>query len=218
MTLHRPLVVTLVGILGVAAVATVGDYIWYTYGVEHRMSAGIIHGIGLLTSVGLVLGVARGRVPRGLPIGALSGLGGALIYYILIAIMDRRTYGTAIPVSWVMMWLLLAALDGRWLRIPARPWPAVAARGVAAAVSGGIAFYLVMTTLWGRPPATGRNYVVQFFAWAFAWAPRLDRTHDRGWRRWPRRQERCFRGRSLRCLKKSAPDRVVLPGSEPRPG
>ncbi len=113
MTPKSPLATTLVGIFVVAAVATAGDYVWYTFGVEHRMSAGIVHGIVLLTSVGLVLGAARGRVLRGLPLGALSGLGGALIYYLLIAIMDRRTYGTAIPAAWVMMWLLLAALDGR---------------------------------------------------------------------------------------------------------
>src|SRR5262245_17976621 len=72
------------------------------------------------------------------------------------------------------MWLILAALDGRWLRAPERrTWAAVAARGLAAAVVGGIAFYLVLNTLWGRPPAGGRNYMVQFFAWAFAWAPGL---------------------------------------------
>lgn len=169
----RPLLITLVGIMAVAAVATLGDYIWYTYGVEHRMSAGVIHGILLLTSVGLVLGVVRGRALKGLPIGAIAGLGGALAYYLLIATMDRRPYGTAIPAAWVMMWLLLAALDGRWLRVPARAWGGVAIRGLVAAVLGGAAFYLVLTTLWGSPPATGRNYVVQFFAWAFAWAPGL---------------------------------------------
>jgi rhodanese-related sulfurtransferase len=72
------------------------------------------------------------------------------------------------------MWLLLAALDGRWLRAPnRRTWPAVAGRGVVAALFGGVAFYLVMNVLWGRPPAGGRNYLVQFFAWAFAWSPGL---------------------------------------------
>ena len=46
-------------------------------------------------------------------------------------------------------------------------------RGVVAALLGGVAFYLVLTTLWGRPPEGGRNYVVQFLAWSFAWAPGL---------------------------------------------
>jgi hypothetical protein len=44
---------------------------------------------------------------------------------------------------------------------------------MVAAVAGGIAFALVRDVLWGRPPVEGRNYLVQFAAWAFAWAPGL---------------------------------------------
>ena len=164
----------IVGVLVVAAFATLGDFIWYTYGVRHTMVAGLVHGALLLTAVGAVLGAANGRIVRGLPIGTLAGIGGAASYYVLIAVMDRRTYGTAIPGAWVMMWLILAALEGRWLRAPQkRTWAEIAGRGVTAAVIGGLAFYLVMNTLWGRPPAGGRNYGVQFLAWAFAWAPGL---------------------------------------------
>jgi hypothetical protein len=163
-----------VGILGVALVATLGDYTWYTIGVRHSIVTGVIHGAVLLTAVGAVLGYDAGRFLKGLPIGALAGIGGALTYYLLVAIMDRRTYGTAIPASWVALWFILAVLDGRWLRAPfRRPWREIAIRGVLAAVLSGVAFYLVMNTLWGRPPATGRNYFVQFAAWVVAWAPGL---------------------------------------------
>ena len=162
------------GILAVAAAATFGDYIWYTYGVRHTTVAGFVHGALLLSSVGAVLGAASGQVLKGLPIGALAGVAGAASYYLLVVIMDRRTYGMAIPAAWVIMWLVLAALDGRWLRAPfRRAWSEVAGRGLVAAVLGGVAFYLVLTTLWGRPPAGGRNYLVQFLAWSFAWAPGL---------------------------------------------
>ncbi len=162
------------GILGVALIATLADYTWYTLQVRHSIVTGIIHGAVLLTAVGAVLGLDAGRVAKGLPIGTLAGVGGALIYYLLVALVDRRTYGTAIPASWVAMWLLVALLDGRWLRAPRRrPWGEVALRGLLAAVLSGVAFYLVMNTLWGRPPATGKNYVVQFAAWAAAWAPGL---------------------------------------------
>ena len=127
-----------VGILGVALVATLGDYTWYTLNVRHSITTGIIHGAVLLTAVGAVLGLDAGRVLRALPIGALSGVGGALIYYLLVALVDRRTYGMAIPASWVAMWLLVALLDGRWLRAPQRrPWGEIAMRGVFAAVSAG---------------------------------------------------------------------------------
>jgi hypothetical protein len=162
------------GILCVALVATLSDYTWYTLGVRHSIATGIIHGAVLLTSVGAVLGLDAGRFLRGLPIGTLSGVGGALIYYLLVALVDGRTYGSAIPASWVGMWLLVALLDGRWLRAPQqRPWGEIAVRGVLAAVLSGIAFFLVMNTLWGRPPATGKNYFVQFAAWVVAWAPGL---------------------------------------------
>jgi rhodanese-related sulfurtransferase len=165
---------TILGVLIVAAVATAGDYLWYTYGIRHTMLAGLVHGAVLLTAVGAVLGAASGRIVKGLPIGTLAGIGGAASYYVLVAVVDRRTYGSAIPAAWVIMWLLLAALEGRWLRAPQRrTWTAISRRGLTAAIVGGVAFYLVMNTLWGRPPAGGRNYVVQFFAWAFAWAPGL---------------------------------------------
>jgi rhodanese-related sulfurtransferase len=164
----------LVGIVVVAAAATFGDFIWYTLGVRHTMTAGLLHGALLLTTVGGVLGAASGRLIKGLPIGTLAGIGGALSYYALIRVMDGRTYGTAIPGAWVIMWLMVAALDGRWLRAPhRRSWAEVAARGVVAAVAGGIAFALVVGTLWGRAPDGGRNYALQFAAWMFAWAPGL---------------------------------------------
>jgi hypothetical protein len=160
------------GIAVIAAAATLGDFIWYSVGVRHTMAAGLLHGALLLAVLGGVLGAASGRLVKGLPIGALAGVGGALSYYGLILVMDSRTYGTAIPGAWVIMWLLLATLEGRWLRAPdRRRWSEIAIRGVVAAVAAGLAFALVRTILWGRPPAEGRNYLVQFAAWAFAWAP-----------------------------------------------
>jgi hypothetical protein len=158
----------------IAAAATLGDFIWYSAGVRHTMTAGLLHGALLLAVLGGVLGAASGRLVKGLPIGALAGIGGALSYYGLILVLDSRTYGTAIPGAWLMMWVLLAALEGRWLRAPdRRRWSEIAVRGVVAAVAGGVAFALVMTTLWGRPSGEERNYLVQFAAWAFAWAPGL---------------------------------------------
>ena len=163
-----------VGILGVALVATLADYTWYTLHVRHNMATGIIHGAVLLTAVGAVLGLHAGRLVKGLPIGALAGIGGALTYYLLVALVDSRTYGSAIPASWIVLWLILAVLDGRWLRAPERrPWRVIAIRGALAALLSGAAFFMVMTTLWGRPPASGRNYAVQFCAWVVAWAPGL---------------------------------------------
>ena len=160
------------GILAVAATATAADWIWYTFGVRHTATAGLVHGALLLTVVGGALGTVSGHPVKGPPIGAVAGVGGALAYHVFILVVDDRPYGAAIPAAWVVLWLLLAVLDGRWLRAPERrSWTAVALRGLVAAMASGLAFYFVLNTLWGAPPETGRNYLLQFAAWAFAWAP-----------------------------------------------
>ena len=162
------------GIAVVAGAATLADFIWYGVGVRHTMAAGIVHGALLLTVVGGALGAASGRAIKGLPVGALAGVGGALSYYLLVVLIDSRPYGAAIPGAWVIMWLLLAALEGRWLRAPdQRSWTAIAARGTIAAVTSGVAFAVVRNMLWGTPPGGERNYVLQFLLWACAWAPGL---------------------------------------------
>ena len=162
------------GILGVALVATLTDYTWYVLHVRHSVMAGVIDGAVMLTAVGAVLGLDAGKPWKGLPIGALAGVAGALVYYLLLAFVGRRVYGFAIPAAWVTLWLILAVLDGQWLRAPERrSWAAIAIRGVLAATLSGVAFFLVMNTLWGRAPATGKNYLVQFAAWVIAWAPGL---------------------------------------------
>jgi hypothetical protein len=155
----------IVGILVVALVSTLGDFVWYHFGVQHRALAGILHGAVLLMSVGGVLGVAANRFTRGLPLGVLAGVGGALAYYALVPLIGR----SAMIASWVAVWLILAFLAGRVLR--RTPLAEIVVRGLIAAVLGGIAFYLVVGLLWGRPAGAERNYLVQFAAWAFAWAP-----------------------------------------------
>ena len=159
-------------ILAVAATATLADWIWYAFGVRHSVMAGLIHGAALLTVVGGGLGAVAGRLARGLPIGAAAGVGGALAYNVFVLLIDDRPYGVAIPAAWIVMWLLLAVMEGRWLRAPARrSWAEIAVRGFAAAALSGVAFYLALSTLWGAPPEGGRNGATQFAAWALAWAP-----------------------------------------------
>jgi len=158
------------GILVVAATATTADWAWYTFGC-HGTTAGVIDGAVLLTAVGGALGAASGRLLRGLPVGTLAGVGGALSYYALVAGFGERANDAAIPAAWVVTWLWMALLEGRWISPIRRSWLAIAGRGTAAALLSGIAFYLVLDQLWGEPPADGRNYALQFAAWAAAWAP-----------------------------------------------
>ena len=157
----------LIGIVVVAAVSAAGDYVWYEIGVEHRMWAGILHGAVLLTAVGGTLGAATGRTVAGLPIGALAGVAGALTYYALAPVLRSA----AMMVAWASLWIVLALLDGRLVRRASRSLRLCLVQGVTAALLSGVTFYLVVNSLWGRPPAGGRNYGVQFALWAIAWAP-----------------------------------------------
>lgn len=163
---------TIVNVSIVAAIATLADAIWYTFGVRHTLTAGVIHGAVVFAAVGGALGAASGRMVTGLPVGTLAGVAGAASYYALATVLDQPTDGRAILIAWMLTWGSLAALEGRWLRAPdRRPWRQIGVRGLTAAVGAGLAFSLVMGVLWGPPPEGGRNYLVQFLAWVFAWGP-----------------------------------------------
>jgi len=157
----------LVGIIAVAVAATAGDYIWYEFGIRHRMWVGILHGAVLLTTVGGALGAVSGRIVAGLPIGTLAGITGALVYYALASVLGS----SAMVVAWAALWIVLAVLDARIVRQGRRPLGQSLLQGTSAALLSGVTFYLVVGILWGRPPAGGRNYLLQFAAWLIAWAP-----------------------------------------------
>ena len=157
----------LIGIVIVAAVSAAGDYVWYEIGVEHRMWAGIVHGAVLLTAVGGTIGAATGRAFAGLPMGAVAGVAGALTYYALAPVLRSA----AMMVAWASLWVVLALLDGRVVRRVKRSVRTCLIQGASAALLSGVTFYLVVGSLWGRPPAGGRNYALQFAMWAIAWAP-----------------------------------------------
>jgi hypothetical protein len=158
-----------IGIVAVAAVATIGDYAWYAFGVRHRMAIGILHGAVLLMAAGGALGWPARRIVAGLLVGIGAGVLAALTYYAL-----ARTLGqAAILAAWITVWLLLALGQGRLVQTPPRPWTTIVASGIAAAVLSGFTFYAISSIVWGRPPAGGRNYAQQFACWLVAWAPGL---------------------------------------------
>lgn len=158
--LIRPLVVALV--------ATLGDYIWFEYGVRHTTTAGIVHGAALLLAVGVVLGHAAGAMPRGSLGGIAAGVAGALAYY---AVAGPLGYLGALIASWAFMWIVLAAINA-WLRGRAGAIGEWLARGAVAAIASGAAFYFV-SGIWTDRPDGGRNYVWHLIAWTIAWAPGL---------------------------------------------
>jgi len=151
----------------VALVATVGDYIWFEYGVRHTTTHGIVHGAALLCAVGLVIGHASGSLVRGAIGGVCAGIAGALGFYAVVGVLG---YLGALIAAWVFMWMALAAVTA-WLRgsIGAvRRWLMT---GAAAALVSGVTFYLVSAIWTDHAPGDGRNYLWHLIAWTIAWGP-----------------------------------------------
>lgn len=149
----------------VALVATLGDFVWFEYGVRHTAVHGIIHGAALLLAVGLVLGHHAGKLGRGAIGGVAAGVAGALAFY---AVANILGYLGALIAAWVFMWIVLSAVAA-WLRGDLKAAGRWALPGVLAAVGSGITFYLV-SGIWTDHPDS-RNYLWHLAAWTMAWAP-----------------------------------------------
>ena len=151
----------------VALVATIGDYVWFEFGVRHTALNGVIHGAVLLLAVGLVLGQQKGELIRGCLGGILAGVAGALAFY---AVSSAMGYLGALIAAWVFMWIVLAAVSA-WVRGGLlRLWEWIGP-GLIAAIGSGVAFYLV-SGIWTDPMrGDTRNYLWHLAAWTIAWAP-----------------------------------------------
>jgi hypothetical protein len=161
----------------VALVATLGDYIWFEFGVRHTALNGVIHGAVLLLAVGLVIGQQRGELIRGAVGGVLAGVAGALAFY---AVSSALGYLGALVAAWVFMWIVLAAVSA-WVRKGLLNLGAWIGPGLIAAVGSGVAFYMV-SGIWTDPVrGDTRNYLWHLAAWTIAWAPGLTALT------WPRR-------------------------------
>ncbi len=149
----------------VAFVATLGDFIWFEYGVRHTALHGVLHGAALLLAVGLVLGHQTGQWIRGALGGVLAGVAGALAFY---AVVGALGYLGALIAAWLFMWIVLAAVAA-WTRSSLSRVSAWIVPGLIAAVASGATFYLV-SGIWTDHPET-RNYLWHLAAWTLAWAP-----------------------------------------------
>jgi hypothetical protein len=155
--------------LVVALVATIGDFIWFEYGVRHTTLAGVVHGAALLLAVGLVLGHAAGTITRGSLGGIVAGVMGAGAFY---AVAGTLGYLGGLIAAWAFMWIVLAAINA-WLLGRVGHMGEWIARGAVAAIASGAAFYLVSGIWTDHAPEGGRNYVWHLVAWTIAWFPGL---------------------------------------------
>ena len=157
----------LVGSMLLAVLSTVADYVWYLNIPQHQVSSGMIHGSTLFFALGGYLGWRRGKVVAGAIGGLVSGMLAALSFYALAPIGGY----SMMLVSWVLLWIMLAALqthlDGRL------DMPKAIGRGLVTAIAAGLGFGVVLFQLYkGWPPAefpVARHLV----AWSMAYLPGL---------------------------------------------
>jgi hypothetical protein len=155
---------SLLGALLLAALSTLGDYVWARFVPAHRAVFGLAHGTLLLLVLGLYLGLLRRRPVFGALGGAAVGLLAAASFYAL-----ARALGSgAMFVSWMALWLGFACLDARLRgRVPARE---VLVRGLLAALGSGMAFYAI-SGIWTNPAPGGPRYAFHFLCWTVAFLP-----------------------------------------------
>jgi hypothetical protein len=157
--------VALVGAAAIAAVSTLGDYIWATLIPRHLPRYGLAHGAALFLSVGLYLGVLASRPGLGAAAGALIGLTAAGLFYVLAPVAGF----SVMFFVWFGIWIALAFLDRRLLRGRTGMRETIV-RGVAAAVLSGAAFYAV-SGIWFPFRPRGWDYAVHFASWTVAYLP-----------------------------------------------
>lgn len=158
----------LLGACLIAAVSTVGDFVWAGLHLRHRVPYGLAHGTLLFFCIGAYLGSVNKQALKGASYGGAIGLAAAASFYVLAPIAG---YSVMFFV-WAFVWIALAVLVHRVLRKPAAPTAPVApiTRGLLAMAGSGLGFYLI-SGIWRPFDPHGWDYAVHFFAWTFAYLP-----------------------------------------------
>jgi hypothetical protein len=177
---RHPLVAALAGALLLAALSTLGDFIWANWRVRHLMLYGVLHGMAIFLAIGLVLGGRSGAPLLGAIAGVVAGAAAAGSFYLLAPVMGY----SAMFLSWVLVWIALGLIN-LWLtmRATARrlgagsssvtsgaPLTEGLGRGVVAALASGAAFYAV-SGMWFPFNPAGWDYAVHFASWTIAFLP-----------------------------------------------
>lgn len=151
------------GALAIAAVSTIGDFIWATWIPRHRPVYGLTHGALLFCSIGLYLGFLAKKPEAGAIAGALIGGLAAGSFYVLGPLAGF----SIMFVVWFAVWIALGALNEY---INGRPGiiRTATTRGLLAAAAFGVAFYRI-SGIWFPVDPLGWDYLRHFAGWTAAY-------------------------------------------------
>ena len=169
----------LIATLVMAGLSTLADLIWALFIPRHEMVYGLVHGALLFMFMGAMLAVLVGAQPSSETgsgssslvakgaIGALIvGLLGAGSFYALFPLLRW----TAMFVAWMIVWILTATFLNRSIRAVKESLSTTLARGIAAALASGAAFYAI-SGIWLSGSTRNPDYVVNFGSWFVAFLP-----------------------------------------------
>ena len=167
----------LIGALVIAAVSTLGDFVWAGLHLRHRMVFGLAHGCLLFLCIGAYFGSLERQTLKGAIYGAAIGFSAAGSFYLLAPMAG---YSVMFFV-WAFVWIALAFLVYRILPAPIAPVAPVApiapiapvsplVRGVLAMIGSGLGFYLI-SGIWRPFNPQGWDYAVHFLSWTIAFLP-----------------------------------------------
>ena len=154
----------LIAATALGAVSTLGDYVWESWQLRHRVAYGLVHGAVICLCVGAAIGIREGRGAAGVIVGPVIGLVAAGSFYLLAPWLR---YGAMFP-AWMLFWICFSLFQWRLGR--GRSLASCLARGAAAAVLSGLAFYAI-SGIWTRPSPGGPDYLRHFLSWTFAFLP-----------------------------------------------
>jgi hypothetical protein len=172
------------GALAIAAVSTLGDYLWANVIPHHRPIYGLMHGALLFLAVGLYLGVRAHKAAIGAVGGGLLGFLAAGSFYVLRPVLGY----SAMFLMYIGVWVGLGLLNGRVLQrgrpeglhynsrgadLQVRPRDGlvqVLIRSILAALGTGLGFYAI-SGIWFPFNPHGWDYAVHFAAWTVAYFP-----------------------------------------------
>ena len=166
--LSHGLVAATASAAALGAVSTLGDWIWARYLRDGSIVAGVVHGAVIFLVLAAVLAWAAGSRRAALRLLPSLPVVGVLLAAVFYPLAWTIGYLGALIVTWVVMWLALAALQ-RWARGDGQPFGRTALRGLLAAIGSGLAFWAI-SGIW-TDPSSSPSYLWRFACWTFAFLP-----------------------------------------------